>query len=279
MAATPAAQDATKRKLLDPSELGTKAYWDSAYSRELDNYNEDIDDEGTVWFNESNAEEAVLTQLSRLEQKGLLRRGGGTADSVSHANVRPPAPSRFLDLGTGNGHLLFALREENEEGFCWSGEMIGVDYSDSSISLARRIATERQVDATTMRFEQWDLLADPPQPDWLQDGFDVVLDKGTFDAISLMPYAEGSRHPCDIYREKVVPLIKPGHFLCITTCNWVKEELLDWLAPAGGQLQYYAEAKYPTFTFGGQTGQSIVTLTLRKVTAESEQSISGPPSR
>ncbi|KAK0333481.1 Protein-lysine N-methyltransferase efm4 [Friedmanniomyces endolithicus] len=270
MAATPAAQDATKRKLLDPSELGTKAYWDSAYSRELDNYNEDIDDEGTVWFSESNAEEAVLTQLSRLEQKGLLRRGGGTADSVSHANVRPPAPSRFLDLGTGNGHLLFALREENEEGFCWSGEMIGVDYSDSSISLARRIATERQVDTNTMRFEQWDLLADPPQPDWLQDGFDVVLDKGTFDAISLMPYAEGSRHPCDIYREKVVPLIKPGHFLCITTCNWVKEELLDWLAPAGGQLRYYAEAKYPIFTFGGQTGQSIVTLTLRRVTAESE---------
>ncbi|KAK1050362.1 Protein-lysine N-methyltransferase efm4 [Friedmanniomyces endolithicus] len=269
MAVTPPAQDATKRKLLDPSELGTKAYWDSAYSRELDNFDEDVDDEGTVWFSESNAEEAVLTQLSRLEQKGLLRRDDETANSASRANVQQLPPSRFLDLGTGNGHLLFALREEDEEGSCWSGEMIGVDYSESSISLARRIAAERQIDHNTMRFEQWDLLAEPPQPSWLQDGFDVVLDKGTFDAISLMPYAEGSRHPCDIYREKVVPLIKFGHFLCITTCNWVKEELLDWLAPAGGQLQCYAEAKYPTFTFGGQTGQSVVTLMLRRVTADS----------
>ncbi|KAK0938004.1 Protein-lysine N-methyltransferase efm4 [Friedmanniomyces endolithicus] len=270
MATTPAAQDATQRKLLDPSELGTKAYWDSAYSRELDNYDEDFDDEGTVWFSESNAEEAVLTQLSRLEQKGLLRRDGGTADSASHANLRQLPPSRFLDLGTGNGHLLFALREDDEEGSCWSGEMIGVDYSESSIQLARRIANERRFDTSTMHFEQWDLLADPPQPGWLQNGFDVVLDKGTFDAISLMPYAEGSRHPCDVYRDKVVTLIKPGCFLCITVCNWVKEELLDWLAPAGGQLRYYAEAKYPTFTFGGQTGQSIVTLTLRRVATELE---------
>ncbi|TKA68930.1 hypothetical protein B0A55_08474 [Friedmanniomyces simplex] len=270
MAASPPPTDPARRKLLDPSELGTKEYWDAAYTRELTNFDEDADDEGTVWFSESNAEEAILAQLNRLEEEGLLRRDNGPASSASREDVRQSPASRFLDLGTGNGHLLFALRDDDGEGNGWSGEMIGVDYSESSTQLARRIATEREVESGTLRFEHWDLLAEPPQADWLQDGFDVVLDKGTFDAVSLMPYAEGSRHPCDVYRAKVEPLIKPGCFLSITSCNWTKDELLDWLAPADGRLRYYAEAKYPTFTFGGQTGQSIVTLTLRRMAVSSE---------
>lgn len=140
--------------------------------------------------------------------------------------------------------------------------MVGVDYSETSVQLARRIATEKGV--SLMHFDQWDLLKDPPG-DWLQHGFEVVLDKGTFDAISLMASQEGSTYPCEVYRDKIVPLVRPSCFLIITSCNWTKRELLDWLAPIDGQLRYYAEAKYPTFTFGGQTGQSIVTLVLQKV--------------
>ncbi|KAK5122215.1 hypothetical protein LTR85_004125 [Meristemomyces frigidus] len=241
-----------RRRLLDPSELGTKD-WDEAYSRELQNNADDADDEGTVWFSESGAEEAILKQLAALEEQKLLRRELA-ADSQQ-------APSRFLDLGTGNGHLFFSLREEDEEGKCWNGEMVGVDYSETSVQLARRIASQKS--AESVRFEQWDLLSDHPGS-WLMDGFDVVLDKGTFDAISLMPYSENSRHPCEVYRGRVVPLIRPGGFLAITSCNWTKGELMDWLAPHNGELRYHSEAKYPTFTFGGQTGQSIVTLTLRK---------------
>ncbi|KAK5715743.1 Protein-lysine N-methyltransferase efm4 [Elasticomyces elasticus] len=246
------------QRLLDPSELGTKEYWDTAYARELSNHQDDTGDEGTIWFSESNAEDAVLGELSKLGEDALLHRAGGDETAL---------PSRFLDLGTGNGHLLFTLQEEDDEGNCWSGEMVGVDYSETSIQLARRIAIERG--SETVRFEQWDLLNDPPRQDWLQDGFEVVLDKGTFDAISLMG-TEDARHPCEVYREKVEPLIKPGCFLSITSCNWTKAELLTWLAPASGQLQYYSEAKYPTFTFGGQTGQSIVTLTLRRVVQTSD---------
>lgn len=188
-----------------------------------------------------------MRQLSDLETDGLLER----------------QTARFADLGTGNGHLLFSLRGDDNEGSGWNGEMVGVDYSEASIGLARRIASQKALEGS-LRFELWDLLADEPG-DWFQQGFDVVLDKGTFDAISLMPRSQGgSPHPCEVYRDKVEPLIKNGSgFLVITSCNWTKEELLGWLTPAGGKLEYYGEAKYPTFTFGGQTGQSIVTLILR----------------
>ena len=251
--------------------------WDTAYEREFNNHCDDTEDEGTIWFSESNAEEAVLRLLNQLEEDDLLSR----------------ASSRFLDLGTGNGHLLFTLREEDEDGSSWQGEMVGVDYSEASVQLAQRIQKQRQLAARTssqthdaheqidglmdgvlngqrnehLGFEQWDLLNDAPG-DWLNAGFDMVLDKGTFDAISLMSHLrfdhETTPHPCDVYREKVIPLIKPGALLCITSCNWTKPELLDWLAPANGELEYFKEAKYPTFTYGGKTGQSIVTIVLRR---------------
>ncbi|KAK5173726.1 Protein-lysine N-methyltransferase efm4 [Saxophila tyrrhenica] len=242
---------------LNPSELGTKDYWDNLYDRELENHQQDKDDEGTVWFSESNAEETVLKQLDRLADEGLLRR---TAEGDSRA-------SRFLDLGTGNGHMLFCLRD-TEDDEPWCGDMVGVDYSTASVQLARRIAAQKQSDDADeplgpLRLECWDLLSSPPG-DWLEDGFDVVLDKGTFDAISLMDSQSSDRHPCKIYREKVMPLVAPRSFLIVTSCNWTKGELEKWLAPAGSELTLYAEAKYPTFTFGGQTGQSIVTVLFRR---------------
>ncbi|KAK5111024.1 hypothetical protein LTR62_005399 [Meristemomyces frigidus] len=240
------------RRLLDPSELGTREYWDSAYTRELQNYEDDASDEGTIWFDENGAEAAILKQLDQLATQGHLCK----------TNTATASASRFLDLGTGNGHLLFALREEDDNDEVWQGELVGVDYSDTSVQLARRIAAQKEVSG--VRFEQWDLLQETAPPAWLKDGFDVVLDKGTFDAISLMSRDEGQEHACDIYRNRVAALVKPGYFLSITSCNWTKRELLEWLAPEGGELEFFAEAKYPTFTFGGQTGQTIVTLVLRR---------------
>jgi hypothetical protein len=163
--------------------------------------------------------------------------------------------------------MLFELGEADDEGQRWGGEMVGVDYSEGSIQLARSITEQKhdddQLDASQIRFECWDLLHERPG-DWLTVGFDVVLDKGTFDAISLMDYSEASDHPCQVYREKVIPLIKSGGFLFVTSCNWTKQELLQWLAPNDGDLIYYDEAKYATFTFGGRTGQTIVTIVFRR---------------
>ncbi|KAF2718261.1 S-adenosyl-L-methionine-dependent methyltransferase [Polychaeton citri CBS 116435] len=243
---------------LDPSELGSKEYWDNVYKRELNNYDAD-ENEGTIWFEESNAEPTVLHQLSSLAEEGVLRR---CADDSG----RPG--SRFLDLGTGNGHMLFSLLEEDDDGERWTGELVGVDYSETSIELAKKIARQRAEENDigpdqSVHFETWDILKTLPG-DWLGEGFDVILDKGTFDAISLMDRTDELPSPCETYREKVVPLMKPGALLVLTSCNWTKEELLGWLAPNDGELEYLTEAKYPTFSFGGHSGQSIVTIVFRK---------------
>lgn len=166
--------------------------------------------------------------------------------------------SRILDLGTGNGHMIFSLHEEG-----WTGSLVGVDYSELSVQLARQIA--KQKDADTATFEQWDILNEDPDESWLAHGFDAVLDKGTFDAISLSSETDSQgRRICEYYRERITPLIKKGKFFIITSCNWTKDELLHWFILPDGELEFFDEAKYPTFTFGGQQGQSVCTLIFKR---------------
>jgi hypothetical protein len=55
---------------------------------------------------------------------------------------------------------------------------------------------------------------------------------------------------------------KGGRFL-ITSCNWTEEELKGWFA--GGELEFEGKVKYPSFTFGGKTGSSVVTLCFKRV--------------
>ncbi|OCK75150.1 S-adenosyl-L-methionine-dependent methyltransferase [Lepidopterella palustris CBS 459.81] len=233
---------------LSPSELGTKEYWDNTYTVELSNHALHPSDEGTIWFSDASAEERILSFLASLDEVSVLGKNeGGT---------------RFLDLGTGNGHLLFALREEG-----WRGEMLGVDYSAKSVELARAIGERKSKEAGAageVRFEEWDILTQEPM-EWLGEGWDVVLDKGTFDAISLSGQVDGSgKRVCEGYRERVEPLVKPGGRLLITSCNWTSEELRAWFEVEGGLFEYETSVKYPSFTFGGRTGQKVCTLCFKR---------------
>ncbi|KAF2020397.1 S-adenosyl-L-methionine-dependent methyltransferase [Aaosphaeria arxii CBS 175.79] len=238
---------------LDPSELGTKSYWDAAYTTERANFSSNADDQGTIWFSDAGAEERMLQFLEDLSDEGVLdKSSGGT---------------RFLDLGTGNGHLLFALREEE-----WEGEMVGVDYSKESVRLAGEIRDSKDGDDDVegeykdIGFYEWDILSQEPGT-WLGDegGFDVVLDKGTFDAICLSQETDGSgRRICEGYSERVEGLVKKGGRFLITSCNWTKEELLGWFEGEGSSFVFEDSVKYPSFTFGGKTGSSVVTLCFKR---------------
>ena len=152
------------------------------------------------------------------------------------------------------------LREEG----AFEGRMVGVDYSRGSVELARRIAEEKGMEGD-VRFEEWNIMKDEPGESWIgnQEGFDVVLDKGTFDAISLSEEKdEAGRRVYEGYRDRVQPLVKRGGHLLVTSCNWTEDELKIWFE--GGQLEASGRIDYPRFSFGGQTGQSISSVCFRR---------------
>lgn len=216
-----------------------------------------------------------------------------------------------MDLGCGNGSLLFALRDEG-----WEGAMLGVDYSGQSVALAKNIAESRKEDGEgegegdgdeedestpSVNFLEWDLLNGPlaltasagdsasplaytSSPSRL---FDIILDKGTFDAISLSTHEPTTTttttttsssseqqqqqqqqppHPCEVYRRRLLQLLSPnGGIFLITSCNWTEPELRAWFADdADGELRVVGRVDYPTFTFGGVKGQTISTLCFRR---------------
>lgn len=198
------------------------------YNVELENHHSDPSDTGTVWFSDSAAPERILAYIVA---QGL------------------PSETSFLDLGTGNGEMLFLLKEEG--GF--TGKMLGVDYSASSIELAERIADSKGL-TEGLTFEWWDVLEDTERP----SAFDVVLDKGTFDAVSL----NGQGGVEERYVRKVGSLVREGGLVLITSCNWTGKELRSWFE--SGSLEYHGRIDYPVFRFGGQTGQSISSICLRK---------------
>ncbi|KAL5354587.1 Protein-lysine N-methyltransferase efm4 [Pseudogymnoascus australis] len=211
---------------LEASELGTKEYWDALYTRESTNHAADPTDEGTIWFDDSSAEDKLVTLLRSSALTGF-----------------DPTTASFLDLGTGNGHLLFRLRDEGvraeddseeeeeeaegEEGKLFRGRMLGTDYSATSISFARAVAAERGLGDGEVEFVEWDVLASPSSPVLSgpnADGWDVVLDKGTFDAVSLMGDAEAGKR----YVERVREVVRKGGWAVVTSCNWTEGEVRGW---------------------------------------------------
>jgi SAM-dependent methyltransferase len=239
------------------------------YTSELSNHAADPADIGTVWFDDSDAEAKTLAFLASLP------------DLDRHS-------TSFLDLGCGNGSLLFALRdggheddgdeqEQNGADKGWRGPMLGVDYSAQSIALADQIASSRSSSSPSsapITFTHWDVLNGPFDKVLLgaqSSGFDIVLDKGTFDAISLADARDvQDRRPCEGYRDRVLRLVRPGtgRFV-ITSCNWTEAELLAWFeggdAGEAGHFALDGRVEYRSFSFGGVKGQTITTLCFRRI--------------
>ncbi|TGJ84413.1 hypothetical protein E0Z10_g4367 [Xylaria hypoxylon] len=325
---------------LEPSKLGTKEYWDALYTTEITNHAHDPLDTGTAWFDDSDAETKLLEFLDEPERAQEL--GLDTATTS------------FLDLGTGNGALLFALRDAG-----WVGPMLGVDYSAQSVRFARRIERARRREGKErgggdgskkgdaeeegdtaknnegkadeheedddeedddeeddddddededVHFAEHDIFHTPAtallharfSPS-IVEGWDVILDKGTFDAISLSaetldgadnaddtntpPATDDTgtrpRRINEAYGTRILPLIREGGLFLITSCNWTETELRSWFegdgtlqeTPAASEDQepvYWGfkivgRVEYRSFSFGGVKGQTISSLCFQKV--------------
>lgn len=132
-------------------------------------------------------------------------------------------------------------------------------------------------------FMVWDVLAGPipavsanprtsssSESDSAVAGWDVVLDKGTFDAVSLSDQKdESGRRICEDYRGRVLRLLRTGGVFLVTSCNWTEEELKGWFeggeGGVEGQLKQVDRVEYRSFSFGGVKGQTISTACFMKV--------------
>ncbi|KAL2302709.1 hypothetical protein Nmel_010152 [Mimus melanotis] len=208
--------------------------WDAAYERELQTF-QDIGDTGEIWF----GEESMVRIIRWLEKHKV------------------PLDSSVLDIGTGNGVLLVELAK--------SGYMnlTGIDYSPSAIQLSEKVREKEGMPNIKLKVE--DFLA----PSAELSGFDICIDKGTFDAISLNPSdAVGKRK---LYVGSLYRVLKPEGFFLITSCNWTKEELLNEFRE-GKQLnralcqrfEILEELPTPKFCFGGRIGNSVTALVFQR---------------
>ncbi|KAG0204746.1 hypothetical protein BGX28_003408 [Mortierella sp. GBA30] len=261
-----------------PSKLGTKDYWDNVYNREVVNY-KDHGDIGEIWFGEDSAVKMV--------------------DWVEEHYEDCKETCAVLDLGCGNGHLLLDLAELGFE------DLTGIDYSPAAIQLARAVAEDKDL-GDVIKYEAVDFLAEKETLEWCtkqaSEGgngepkkFMVMLDKGTYDAISLhqknkrdadaaaavaeekgeiededkaskneMVLAENDDNMeelADRYPKRVASMMHDDGRLLITSCNWTQPELIQRFAHV---FEYDSHLKYPTFTFGGIKGQTISSVVFKK---------------
>ncbi|XP_072546316.1 EEF1A lysine methyltransferase 2 [Salminus brasiliensis] len=208
-----------------PSKLGTKEYWDNTYKRDLQTY-KDIGDVGEIWFGEG----SMYRVLKWMTKQNI------------------PKNAAVLDIGTGNGAFLVEMAKE---GFT---NLTGIDYSSASIELTRNILEEGGL--VNIKVLEQDFL----NPSTELKDFDVCIDKGTFDAISLNP--EGQDAAKLQYVTTLMATLKPqGHFI-ITSCNWTKEQLLQIFSPG---FELLRELPTPRFQFGGVTGNSVTALVLKRL--------------
>ncbi|SCZ95017.1 BZ3500_MvSof-1268-A1-R1_Chr11-3g03547 [Microbotryum saponariae] len=254
---------------LHPSKLGTKQHWDEVSHRRVGPIRED---QGEVWFGEDASDKMVEWVQEHV----------------------PQTDANLLDLGTGNGQLLFRL---SEEGYT---SLTGIDYSPSSIELAESILSSTTPDPKpSINFFVSDILSHDPDPRLTQKRWKVLLDKGTYDAICLsdeIDPKEGVRIG-ELYPTAVAGLLDEEGYFLITSCtlslrrkdelffllrtadpfiahgtsltgNWTRAELeTAFITPQTG-LIFHSLVPRPSFSFGGSTGSSITTIAFQKKKTE-----------
>lgn len=89
--------------------------------------------------------------------------------------------------------------------------------------------------------------------DFVQQTFDICFDKGTYDAISLSPESRLEKRL--LYIENVMRLLSSSGTFIIVSCNWTCSELKEHFQ----EFKFIEELPAPSFSFGGQTGQTVST--------------------
>ncbi|KAF5737843.1 methyltransferase-like protein 10-like [Tripterygium wilfordii] len=250
------------------SMLGFQSYWDSAYADELANFREH-GHAGEVWFGVDVMD--VVTSWTKslcieISQGQLPNQVDDTTSELIEQGDKYLSEWSVLDIGTGNGLL---LQELAKLGF---SDLTGTDYSEGAIDLARNLADRDG-------FSNIKFLVDDVLQTKMGRQFQLVVDKGTLDAIGLHPDGSIKRI---MYWDSVSKLVAPGGILVITSCNSTKDELVqevetynqrrikvtqdpenakDQEGCGDPPFRYYSHVRtYPTFMFGGSVGSRVATV-------------------
>ncbi|CAG7728851.1 unnamed protein product [Allacma fusca] len=213
-------------KELEPSELGTKEHWDNAYKEELEHYEAD-GVPGEDWFGPR-----IKTTIVEFLKKSL--------DLKSDVKI--------IDLGCGCGPVLTAL---NEAGF---SNLTGVDYSENAVELCRAVCQDNGFAANIKVFD----LVDGPIDEL--GTYDVCIDKGTYDAISLIP-SSSQTQARNKYLDNVVSLMTGDSIFILASCNWTMAELTSQTL---NRFTVVGDVPTRKFSFGGKTGNDVSILVLKK---------------
>ncbi|KAF8390060.1 hypothetical protein HHK36_024581 [Tetracentron sinense] len=253
---------------VETSMLGLQSYWDATYADELVNFREH-GLSGEVWFGDG-VMDIVASWTKNLCSHISQGRMPNLDNDVKSESVQQGGKElsgwSVLDIGTGNGLL---LQELAKQGF---SDLTGSDYSEGAIDLSRNLADRDG-------FTNINFLVDDVLETKLERQFQLVMDKGTFDAVGLHPDGPMKRI---MYWDSVSRLVAPGGILVITSCNNTKDELVQEVddfnqrklsasqepgickvqeASRDPPFQYLSHVQsYPTFIFGGSEGSRVATV-------------------
>ena len=95
---------------------------------------------------------------------------------------------------------------------------------------------------------------------------DVLVDKGTFDAVGLSAPRGESEALHAAYVAAALRLLPPAGLLIITSCNSTADELAaTFCGGPGARFTEVSRVKtYPVFTFGGHSGARVATLAFQR---------------
>jgi len=162
----------------------------------------------------------------------------------------------IADIGCGNGSLLIELAKVGYR------NLTALDYSEKGIELMTSIVAKQELEQA-FQFMVVDMLKDEEILKQLEKKFEICIDKGTYDAISLMPIEDPINNPRDIYLRNVCGILQDrGGSLILASCNWTRAELLEQTKEF---FQHYVDIETSKFSFGGSEGSNVTVVVLIKL--------------